>query len=80
MAAGLVHAWACDPKLMELAFGRELFDTYGRHAADPDIAALLEDAVTSMQPRAKRFAGRQRDHTPTAEDPFVVVLVDESRS
>jgi DNA segregation ATPase FtsK/SpoIIIE, S-DNA-T family len=78
MAAGLVCAWACDPKLMELAFGRALFDTYGRYAADPaDIAALLEDAVTGMQARARRFAGKQRDHTPTAEDPFVVVLVDE---
>ena len=30
-----------------------------------------------MQDRAARFAGRQRDHTPTAEYPFVVVLVDE---
>jgi S-DNA-T family DNA segregation ATPase FtsK/SpoIIIE len=78
MAAGLVQPWACDPKLMELAFGRALFDTYGRYAADPaDIAVLLEEAVTGMQARAARFAGRQRDHTPTAEFPFVVVLVDE---
>ena len=30
-----------------------------------------------MQNRAARFAGRQRDHTPTVEFPFVVVLVDE---
>ena len=30
-----------------------------------------------MQARAARFAGRQRDHTPTTADPFVVVLVDE---
>jgi S-DNA-T family DNA segregation ATPase FtsK/SpoIIIE len=30
-----------------------------------------------MQDRARRFAGRQRDHTPTSEDPFTVVLVDE---
>jgi S-DNA-T family DNA segregation ATPase FtsK/SpoIIIE len=78
MAAGLVQPWACDPKLMELAFGRELFDAYGRYAADPaDIADLLEDAVMGMQTRARRFAGKQRDHTPTRTDPFVVVLVDE---
>ena len=38
---------------------------------------MLEAAVTDMQDRAARFAGRQRDHTPTIEDPFVVVLVDE---
>ncbi len=78
MAAGLVQVWACDPKLMELAFGRALFDRYGRYAADPaDIADLLEAAVNDMQARARRFAGKQRDHTPTPEHPFVVVLVDE---
>ncbi|MDQ2874136.1 MAG: FtsK/SpoIIIE domain-containing protein [Actinomycetota bacterium] len=78
MAAGLARVWACDPKLMELAFGRAIFDAYGRYAADPaDIADLLEEAVADMQARARRFAGRQRDHTPTEEFPFVVVLVDE---
>jgi hypothetical protein len=30
-----------------------------------------------MQDRAVRFADRQRDHQPTVEFPFVVVLVDE---
>jgi DNA segregation ATPase FtsK/SpoIIIE, S-DNA-T family len=78
MAAGLVRVHACDPKLMELAFGRLLFDRYGKYAADPAaIAELLEADVAGMQERAGRFAGRQRDHTPTTEDPFVVVLVDE---
>ena len=78
MAAGLVRVHACDPKLMELAFGRPLFDRYGAYAAEPAaIAELLERDVADMQERAGRFAGRQRDHTPTTEDPFVVVLVDE---
>ena len=78
MAAGLVRVHACDPKLMELAFGRAMFERFGKYAADPaDIAALLEADVADMQARAARFAGRQRDHTPTAADPFVVVLVDE---
>jgi DNA segregation ATPase FtsK/SpoIIIE, S-DNA-T family len=78
MAAGLVRVQACDPKLMELAFGRELFERFGKYAADPaHIADLLEADVTQMQARAARFAGRQRDHTPTPEFPFVVVLVDE---
>jgi DNA segregation ATPase FtsK/SpoIIIE, S-DNA-T family len=78
MAAGLVRVLACDPKLMELAFGRALFERHGRYAADPaDIAALLEDAVADMQWRAARFAGKQRDHTPTAECPFTVIIVDE---
>jgi S-DNA-T family DNA segregation ATPase FtsK/SpoIIIE len=78
MADGLVEVWACDPKLMELAFARELFDRYGRYAADPAaIARLLEDAVAGMQARARRFAGRQRDHAPSAEFPFTVIVVDE---
>jgi S-DNA-T family DNA segregation ATPase FtsK/SpoIIIE len=78
MAAGLVRVHACDPKLMELAFGRELFEQFGKYAADPAaIADLLEADVADMQGRAARFAGRQRDHQPTREFPFVVVLVDE---
>jgi S-DNA-T family DNA segregation ATPase FtsK/SpoIIIE len=78
MAAGLVRVHACDPKLMELAFGKPLFDRYGAYAADPaDIAALLEADVAQMQQRAARLAGRQRDHVPTIADPFVVIMVDE---
>ncbi|MET9339354.1 FtsK/SpoIIIE domain-containing protein [Nonomuraea sp. NPDC003804] len=75
MRAGLVEIWALDPKLMELSFGRELFTRYAAHPGD--CADLLEDAVDVMQKRAARFAGRQRNHTPTIEDPFVLVLVDE---
>jgi DNA segregation ATPase FtsK/SpoIIIE, S-DNA-T family len=78
LVTGLVQVWACDPKLMELAFGRALFERHGRYAADPaHIADLLEAAVADMQARARRFAGKQRDHTPTAEFPFVVILADE---
>ena len=78
MAAGLVRVWAADPKLMELAYGRAIFDRYGRYAADPEaIVALLEDGVAEMQARAAKFAGRHRDHVPTGEHPFTVVLVDE---
>ncbi|GAA3685035.1 FtsK/SpoIIIE domain-containing protein [Nonomuraea antimicrobica] len=74
--AGLAEVWALDPKLMELSFGRELFQ--GRYAADPaDCADLLDEAVSVMQKRAARFAGLQRSHVPTVEDPFVLVLVDE---
>ena len=69
---------AADPKLMELAYGRVIFDTYGAYAADPAaVAVMLDQAVADMQARAAGFAGRQRDHTPTREHPFTVVLVDE---
>ncbi len=78
MAAGLVRVCACDPKLMELAFGRAIFDRHGSYAADPDaVAELLEAAVADMQDRARRFAGIQRDHTLTADYPFTVIIVDE---
>ena len=78
MHDGLVRVLAADPKLMELAFGRIIFDTHGDYAADPAaIADMLERAVADMQRRAARFAGFQRDHTPTVADPFIVVLVDE---
>ncbi|MEU7862098.1 FtsK/SpoIIIE domain-containing protein [Nonomuraea sp. NPDC049141] len=74
--AGLVELWALDPKLMELSYGRALFGT--RYAADPaDCADLLDEVVSVMQKRAARFAGVQRSHTPTVDDPFVLVLVDE---
>ena len=56
------------PKRMELSYGREIFDTYGRYAADPaDIAAMLAQAVADMQDRAEALGGKQRDHTPTRE-------------
>jgi S-DNA-T family DNA segregation ATPase FtsK/SpoIIIE len=67
MRGGLVKVLAADPKLMELAFGRVIFDTYGHYAADPAaIAVMLENAVADMQARAATFAGYQRDHTPPA--------------
>jgi S-DNA-T family DNA segregation ATPase FtsK/SpoIIIE len=78
MMAGLVRVWAADPKLMELAYGRAIFDRYGRYAATPEaVATMLEDAVDGMQARAAVFAGKHREHTPTIEHPFIVVLVDE---
>ena len=78
MRLGLVRVLAADPKLMELAYGRIIFDTYGHYAADPaSIVVMLEAAVADMQARAATFAGHQRDHTPTREHPFTVVLVDE---
>ncbi|MEO3811944.1 FtsK/SpoIIIE domain-containing protein [Sphaerisporangium sp. B11E5] len=74
--AGLVKLWALDPKRMELSYGRALFGD--RYAATPgECADLLEAAVALMQERADRFAGIRRSHAPSADDPFVLVLVDE---
>jgi S-DNA-T family DNA segregation ATPase FtsK/SpoIIIE len=79
MRPGQVRVLAADPKLMELAYGRAIFDASGRYESDPyAIAAMLEDSVTEMQQRAAALAGRQRDHVPSAAYPFVVVLIDEA--
>ena len=68
-----------DPKGMELAYGRPLFEEFGRYESDPAaITALLEDAVTDMQHRAALLAGKHRDHTPTTGHPFVLVVIDEA--
>jgi S-DNA-T family DNA segregation ATPase FtsK/SpoIIIE len=78
IVAGLVRPLAADPKLMELAYGRAIFDRYGTYAADPaDIAAMLEAEVAAMQARAAQFAGKHRVHAASAEHPFVVIFVDE---
>ena len=78
MREGLVRVLAADPKLMELAYGQIIFDTYGHYAAHPAaIADMLDQAVADMQARAAEFAGRQRDHTPTRQHPFTVIVVDE---
>jgi S-DNA-T family DNA segregation ATPase FtsK/SpoIIIE len=75
---GTARILGADPKLMELAYGQPLFDRYGRYESNPEaIVGMLEDAVTGMQERAGRLAGVRRDHRPTTEYPFTVVLVDE---
>ena len=76
LRGGLVRLLGADPKRMELSFGREIFDTHGRYAADAAaIVAMLEDAVREMQARAGALGGKERDHTPTVEHPFVVIVV-----
>ncbi|GAB2524008.1 FtsK/SpoIIIE domain-containing protein [Nocardiopsis aegyptia] len=73
--SGTAQVWAIDPKRMELSYGRTLFAQY----ADTGEAAVavLETAVERMQDRAERYAGKQRSHTPTVDDPFVLVVLDE---
>jgi S-DNA-T family DNA segregation ATPase FtsK/SpoIIIE len=90
---GLVQVWAVDPKGgMELAFGAPLFArfAYGDSAADGSgkgtvpwqwqIAALLDEAVQVMQARASACRGVTRSHTPTVDEPLIVVVVDELAS
>jgi S-DNA-T family DNA segregation ATPase FtsK/SpoIIIE len=76
MRAGLVQVWGIDPKRMELAFGRAIFN---RYSDDPNggMVDLLESAVAEMSKRAADFGGVTRTFAPTLADPFIVVMVDE---
>jgi S-DNA-T family DNA segregation ATPase FtsK/SpoIIIE len=77
---GLAELWVLDPKGgMELAPGAPLFArfAYDKPAA---MASVLEDAVTVMQARAARLRGVTRLHEPTADEPLIVVVVDELAS
>jgi len=78
LADGTATILGADPKGMELAYGRALFDRFGRYESSPEqITAMLEDAVTGMQNRAAKLAGHRRDHKPAAQHPFVLVVIDE---
>jgi DNA segregation ATPase FtsK/SpoIIIE, S-DNA-T family len=75
---GTVRILGADPKRMELAYGRPLFERFGRYESDPEqIVLMLEETVALMQARAGVLAGEYRDHTPTPEHPFTVIFVDE---
>ncbi|WP_345456910.1 FtsK/SpoIIIE domain-containing protein [Actinoallomurus oryzae] len=74
--AGLVQVWGIDPKRMELAFGRGIFNRYSDDTSG-GMVDLLEDAVDEMSKRAARFGGVTRTFIPTVADPFIVVMVDE---
>ena len=70
---------AADPKLMELAFGRIIFERYGAYAADPEADRGHAGGTPWRTCRAGRpgSPGSAAITCPTVEDPFVVVLVDE---
>ena len=56
ICGGWVRVWACDPKRMELSFGRALFARYADQAAA--MVELLEAAVAEMHARAAASAAR----------------------
>ncbi|MGX7676792.1 FtsK/SpoIIIE domain-containing protein [Plantactinospora sp. DSM 117369] len=78
--SGLVELWVFDPKGgMELAAGLPLFARFAYD--DPDsMAGVLEEAVKRMRLRAARLRGVARQHTPTPDDPLIVLVVDELAS
>jgi S-DNA-T family DNA segregation ATPase FtsK/SpoIIIE len=91
---GMVSVWCLDPKGgMELAPGRALFSRFVYGDSDsPDgatgvvasyeleFAAVLEDAVVVMRRRQASLRGWTRLHTPTVDEPLILVVVDELAS
>jgi DNA segregation ATPase FtsK/SpoIIIE, S-DNA-T family len=82
---GAVRVWGIDPKGgMELGAAEGLFTrlVWGEpregSAWQEPLVELLEDAVRGMQLRAAALRrDGERVHTPTADDPLIVVVVDE---
>lgn len=78
--AGSTQVWAIDPKGgMELGFGLPLFTRFTGESAEA-MCELLEDAVTVMDRRCKTLAGKARLHSPTPEEPMILILIDEMAS
>jgi S-DNA-T family DNA segregation ATPase FtsK/SpoIIIE len=75
--AGLVAPWVLDPKGgMELAAGERMFARFEADSYEA-MAVLLEDAVDVMDRRSRMLRGITRQHRPTADDPLILVVVDE---
>lgn len=77
VTSGLVRLWVIDPKGgMEFAMGRPLFARFACRSFEA-MADLLDEAVTVLRERQTRLAGVVRVHTPTIDDPLIVVVIDE---
>ncbi|SCL15954.1 DNA segregation ATPase FtsK/SpoIIIE, S-DNA-T family [Micromonospora rhizosphaerae] len=74
---GLVQLWGLDPKGgMELGIGAPMFARF----ACRDYGAmceLIEDAAALAKNRARNLHGRTRQHTPTPDEPLIVLVIDE---
>ncbi|RAO09563.1 hypothetical protein MED15_05852 [Micromonospora noduli] len=77
VTSGLVQIWGLDPKGgMELGMGAPMFTRFARK----DYAAmceLIEEAATVAKDRAGKLYGRTRQHTPTPDEPLIVLVIDE---
>jgi S-DNA-T family DNA segregation ATPase FtsK/SpoIIIE len=79
---GRVKVFAIDPKGgMELALGEPLFEQF-IHGDAEEMADFLDEAVLSMQRRAKVLRGLTRKMVPSAEpgNELIVIIIDEIAS
>lgn len=76
--SGVVELWGADPKGgIELAMGRALFTRFAADDEPGDMVDLVTDAAELVRERSKRLRGHSRKHAPTADEPFVVLIIDE---
>ncbi len=73
--AGLVRFWGFDPKRVELAIGRDVWDYYAD--TDEDMVGLLGHCVDDMQARMAAMQGVRRCFVPSLETPLNVIIIDE---
>ena len=75
--SGLVQVWVIDPKGgMEFGAGQALYRRF-EHDPGEGTVGLLRDAAAILTARADRLRGVTRSHTPTAEEPLVLLVIDE---
>jgi len=74
--SGVVELWVIDPKVGWNSAGAPLFARFA-HDAGEDTVHLLQDAAAVLTARAARLRGVTRLHTPTADEPLIVVVIDE---
>jgi S-DNA-T family DNA segregation ATPase FtsK/SpoIIIE len=73
---GVVHLLAVDLKYgIEVAIGAALFTKIA--TAETDAASMLQKVEDIMDERGRRMAGTARDHSPSAAEPLIVLLIDE---
>ncbi|HLR85557.1 MAG TPA: FtsK/SpoIIIE domain-containing protein [Nocardioidaceae bacterium] len=73
--SGLVRLIGIDPKRVELPMGAGLF--HELNVNTDDIAAGLERLVKISEQRQQVMQGEKRLHTPTVDEPFYLVIIDE---
>jgi S-DNA-T family DNA segregation ATPase FtsK/SpoIIIE len=74
----LIRLWVLDPKGgMELTAGEQHYNRFICGTNPGQYAATLEDAVRVMKARQARLRGVTRQHTPSTDEPLIVIIIDE---
>src|SRR6201997_1122984 len=78
--AGWIRVLVVDPKGgMEFGRGHKLFSGFA-YDNGHDTLELLRTATKVMQQRAQRLRGHTRLHSPSVDEPLIVLIVDEIAS